>query len=213
MNSMTSFVWRLILVFCTGFIVGSVIYKTYFIKLLCAFSFALLFYKFSFSFQFIIFIFLVFLLIYVSVMDYFYRIIPVIFPTLLIIFGIFSSFVNSTLGETCSFRFVNSSLGVLTGGGILFVVGILGWLIYKREAIGGGDVKFMASVGTFIGWEKVLFAIFIATILASIVGLVFILLKKIEKKGYIPFGPFLSVASFIVLFIPKPSLILHKFFI
>ncbi|MDR2666441.1 MAG: A24 family peptidase [Endomicrobium sp.] len=205
--------WRLILVFCAGFVAGSVIYKTYFIKLLCAFSFAFLFYKFSFSFQFIIFVFLVFLLIYVSVMDYFYRIIPVIFPILLIIFGIFSSFVNSTLGEICSFRFANSFLGLLAGGGILFMAGILGWFIYKREAIGGGDVKLMAAVGTFMGWEKVLFAIFIATILGSIVGLVFILLKKIEKKGYIPFGPFLSVASFIVLFTPKPSLILHKFFI
>ncbi|GMO64734.1 MAG: hypothetical protein Nk1A_1410 [Endomicrobiia bacterium] len=198
----------LILVFCTGFIAGSVIYKTYVIKLLCAFSFVFLFYKFSFSFQFIIFVFLIFLLIHVSVMDYFYRVIPVIFPTLLITFGIFSSFVNSTLGGTYSLRFVNSFLGILMGGGVLFLVGILGWLIYKRETIGRGDVKLMAAVGAFIGWEKVLFAIFIAVILGSIVGLVFILLKKIEKRGYIPFGPFLSVASFIVLFIPKPSLIL-----
>jgi len=202
----TSFIAGLILVFCTGFIVEGAMYNILFIKLLFASSLAFLFWKFSFSFQFMIFAFLIFLLIHVSVIDYFYKIVPIIFPILLITFGIFSSFINSTLGETYLLRFINSLFGIFIGGGVLFVAEILGLFIYKKEVLGEGDVKFMAAVGAFIGWERVLFAIIIASILCSIVGLIFVLLKKIEKNGYIPFCPFLSVASFTVLFIPKPSL-------
>ncbi|MDR1720809.1 MAG: A24 family peptidase [Endomicrobium sp.] len=203
---MASFILGVILVFCIGFMAGSIIYRTHFIKLLSAFSFVFLFYKFSFSLQFAIFAFLVMLLISISVIDCFYKIIPVIFSAFLIIFGILSSFINLTLGETCLSRFLNSFLGVFTGGGSLFILGVLGQFVYKKEVIGGGDVKLMAGVGAFIGWEKVLFAIFVAAVLCGIVGLILVFLKKIERKEYIPFGPFLSTASFISLFIPKPSL-------
>jgi len=199
---MASFIIGVILVFCIGFAVGKLIYKTYFIKLLSAFSFVFLFYKFSFSIQFIVFAFLVSLLISVSVTDYFYKIIPAMSSILLCVFGILSSFMNLTLGETCLSRFFNSFLGALAGGGLLFVAEILGRFIYKKEVIGGGDIKLMAGVGTFIGWEKVLFAILIAAVLGGMAGLVLIFLKRIEKKGYIPFGPFLSTASFMTLLIP-----------
>ncbi|OEG71071.1 hypothetical protein ATZ36_02950 [Candidatus Endomicrobiellum trichonymphae] len=208
---MISFILGIILVFYAGFKVGNVIYKTSFIKFLSAFSFALLFYRFSFSFQFILFVFLTFSLIFVSVTDYFYRIIPVIFPIFLIITGVIFSFMNLALGETYSSRFINSVLGILTGGGVLLAAGFLGQLIYKKEVIGGGDIKLMAGVGAFIGWEKALFAVFIAAVMGGIVGLILLAAKKIEKKGYIPFGPFLSTASFITLFLPQFSSILDMF--
>jgi leader peptidase (prepilin peptidase)/N-methyltransferase len=115
--------------------------------------------------------------------------------------------MNSALNETYSSRFINSVLGILAGGGVLFVAGFLGQLIYKREVIGGGDIKLMASVGAFIGWEKALFAVFIAVVMGGIVGLMLLAAKKIEKKEYIPFGPFLSAASFMALFLPQPSLV------
>ncbi|OEG71230.1 hypothetical protein ATZ36_15625 [Candidatus Endomicrobiellum trichonymphae] len=208
---MISFILGIILVFYAGFKVGNVIYKTSFIKFLSAFSFALLFYRFSFSFQFILFVFLTFSLISVSVTDYFYRIIPVIFPIFLIIAGVIFSFMNLALGGTYSSRFINSVLGILTGGGVLLTVGFLGHLIYKKEVIGGGDIKLMAGVGAFIGWEKALFAVFIAAVMGGIAGLILLAAKKIEKKGYIPFGPFLSTASFITLFLPQFSSLLDMF--
>jgi len=187
-------------------------YACLFIKLISVFSFILLFYKFSFSFQFIIFAFLTFLLICVSVADYFYKIIPIMFPVVLVTAGILSSFINLTLGETYLSRFFNSILGVLTGGGVLFIAGLLGQFIYKKEVMGGGDIKFMSGVGAFIGWEKVLSAIFIAAFLGGITGLVLVLFKKIKIRGYIPFGPFLSTASFISIFLPQPPLFLSVFF-
>ncbi|GMO54252.1 MAG: hypothetical protein Ta2C_07250 [Candidatus Endomicrobiellum trichonymphae] len=206
---MISFILEIILVSYAGFKIGNGICKTSFIKFLSALSFALLFYRFSFSFQFILFAFLTFSLISVSTTDYFHRIIPAIVPIFLIITGFIFSFMNSALGETYPSRFINSVLGILTGGGVLLAAGFLGQLIYKKEVIGGGDIKLMAGVGVFIGWEKALFAVFIAAVMGGIAGLILLAAKKIEKKGYIPFGPFLSAASFITLFLPQP----YMFFI
>jgi leader peptidase (prepilin peptidase)/N-methyltransferase len=209
---MISLVLGIILVFYVGFKIGNVIYKTSFIKFLSAFSLALLFCKFSFSFQFLLFAFFTFSLIIVSVIDYFHKIIPVIFPIFLIVTGVIFSFMNSTLDETYSSRFINYVLGILAGGGVLFSAGFLGQIIYKREVIGGGDIKLMASVGAFIGWEKALFANFIAIVMCGITSLILLAAKKIEKKGYIPFGPFLSAASFMTLFLPRSSLVFDMLF-
>ena len=103
--------------------------------------------------------------------------------------------------------------GILAGGGSLLLVAVLGEFIFKKEAMGGGDIKLMAGIGAIIGWEKVLFAIFIASFLGSVLGLALIVLKKVEKRGYLPFGPFLALASYIILFTPKPSIMLEAFYI
>jgi leader peptidase (prepilin peptidase)/N-methyltransferase len=210
---MISFILGIILVFYAGFKIGNVICKNSFIKFLSAFSFTLLFHRFSFSFQFILFAFLTFSLISVSVIDYFHKIIPVIFSISLIIAGVIFSFMNLALGETYLSRFINSILGILTGGGVLLTAGFLGKLIYKKEVLGSGDIKFMAGVGAFVGWEKALFTVFIAAVMGGIVGLMLLVAKKKEKKEYIPFGPFLSTASFITLFLPQFSSLLDMFFI
>ncbi|MDR0399293.1 MAG: A24 family peptidase [Endomicrobium sp.] len=106
----------------------------------------------------------------------------------------------------------NSILGALAGGGILFLISMLGEFLYKKEVMGGGDVKLMLGVGAFVGAERVLLSIFIASLLASIVGLILILFKKKSKEMYIPFGPFLSLASFAVVLIPKPIQLLDILF-
>ncbi|MDR1926679.1 MAG: A24 family peptidase [Endomicrobium sp.] len=209
---MTSFIGP-ILVFYIGFKIGNSIRRTDFIRFITAFSFIVLFYKFAFSVQFFLLAFLTFSLISVSVIDFFHRIIPVMFPIILVIVGVIFSFFNGVLGKTNLSRFLNSFSGVLIGGGILIITGFLGHLIYKKEVIGGGDVELMAGVGAFIGWEKVLFAVFIAALFGSITALLLIVCKKIKMKDYIPFGPFLSVGSFITIFLPRPLLILNMFFI
>ncbi|MDR3071380.1 MAG: A24 family peptidase [Endomicrobium sp.] len=197
------FLLGICLAFYIGFSACNSICKVFLIKFLSALCFALLFYKFSFSIPFFLFAFLTFSLFSVSVVDYFHKIIPVMFPVLLIIIGIMFSFLNATLGKTFLLRFANSLLGIFIGGGILFALGSLWQLIYKMEGIGGGDVKLMAGIGAFIGFERVLIAILLAAILGSITGLVLIAIKKIKRKDYMPFGPFLSIASFIAIFIPS----------
>jgi leader peptidase (prepilin peptidase)/N-methyltransferase len=97
----------------------------------------------------------------------------------------------------------------LAGGGSLFLVAVIGKLIFKKDAMGGGDIKIMAGIGTFIGWDKVLFAIFIACFFGSIVGISLLLLKKLRRKQEMPFGPYLALASYITLFLPSPNTIIN----
>jgi leader peptidase (prepilin peptidase)/N-methyltransferase len=182
------------------------------IELLTGVIFTVLFYKYFFSVPFFIFIFMTFCLVVASGIDYYYQVIPDIFPLLLLIAGVLTAVFNETLGITHLGRLINSLAGFLAGGGFLFVAGVIGKKIYKKDALGGGDVKLMAGIGAIIGWEKVLFAIFIGAFLASALGIVLIFLKKLESKGYMPFGPFLAAASFIAVLLPPPLIIIDAAF-
>ena len=91
-------------------------------------------------------------------------------------------------------RFTDSLAGALIGGGFLLVVGVLYEKVRSQEGIGGGDIKLLAMVGAFTGWQGALFTIFGGSLVASVVG-VGIMIRR--KSGQIPvaFGPYLSVAS------------------
>ncbi len=90
-------------------------------------------------------------------------------------------------------------LGVLLGGGFLMVVGLLYEKARKQEGIGGGDVKLLAMIGAFTGWKGVLFTIFVGSLCASVVGITLMIVRRRDGRLPIPFGPFLSGASFLYL--------------
>jgi leader peptidase (prepilin peptidase) / N-methyltransferase len=91
---------------------------------------------------------------------------------------------------------LNSGLGVLAGGGSMFLLGVTGELIFKKEALGGGDVKLMAMIGAFLGWKLVLVTFFLAPVLGSGVG---IFMKVRFRREVIAYGPYLSLAAIISL--------------
>jgi leader peptidase (prepilin peptidase)/N-methyltransferase len=148
----------------------SYVYPT--VELICGLLFALLFYKYGLTIPFFIFALMSFCLIVVSGIDYYHQVIPDIFPLILIIAGLASAVFNDTLGVSYFKRLTDSVFGALAGGGSLFIIGIIGKQIYKKDALGGGDVKLMAGVGALIGWEKVLFAIFMASFFGALAGAV-----------------------------------------
>jgi len=90
----------------------------------------------------------------------------------------------------------DSFIGFLLGGGMIYLIGALGSIVFKKEAMGGGDVKFLAMIGSFIGWQQVLLVFFIAPFFGSIVGLY---MKFKYKESLIPYGPFLSMAAVLVI--------------
>jgi len=90
-----------------------------------------------------------------------------------------------------------SFIGVLAGGGLLWIIGSLGEKIFKREAMGGGDVKLLAMIGAFLGWEGVLWTVFAASVLGTVFGLYQRLRRGAEE---IPFGPYLGLAAFVYPF-------------
>jgi leader peptidase (prepilin peptidase)/N-methyltransferase len=198
------FCLEILVIFYIGFKICNAICKNLLIRIISAFSLVLLFYKFSFSLNFFVFALFVISLILVSVSDYYNRIIPMAIPPLLFSVGLLFSFFNPFLGEHCFFRLLNSIFGSIIGGGVLFLFGILGELLYKKEVMGGGDVKLMAGIGAFLGVKLVLLAILFASFLGGIVGFIVVLFKKGKlRETYIPFGPFLSLTSFTVLFVPQ----------
>jgi leader peptidase (prepilin peptidase) / N-methyltransferase len=92
--------------------------------------------------------------------------------------------------------FFDSMLGILAGGGVMFLMGFFGEMIFKREALGGGDVKLMAMVGAFLGWKAAILTFFLAPFFGAGVG---VFMKIKFDSDVIPYGPFLAVASIVSL--------------
>jgi leader peptidase (prepilin peptidase)/N-methyltransferase len=77
-------------------------------------------------------------------------------------------------------------------------------LVLPREAMGLGDVKFMAAIGAFLGWQAVIFSLMASAFLGSIVGVGAILLRRKEWSSRVPYGPYIAVAATIWIFLPLP---------
>ena len=92
---------------------------------------------------------------------------------------------------------LNSLAGAVAGGGSIFLLGVIGKLAFKKEAMGGGDVKLMAMIGSIIGLKSVLLTFFIAPFLGAGPG---VILKIRKGSETIPYGPFLSMAALISIF-------------
>ena len=126
------------------------------------------------------------LLIPVSVIDLQHYIIPDRLSLSLLACAIAVSFVPGPLTP------LSSLLGILAGGGSLYAVGWIGTALLKKDAMGGGDIKLMAAAGALWGAQTVLLAIIFGAMIGSIYGITLMLLRKINARHQIPFGPFLG---------------------
>ena len=73
-------------------------------------------------------------------------------------------------------------------------------IILPREAMGLGDVKFMAAIGAFLGWQGVLFSLMTSSLVGSAVGMTLILMKRREWSSKIPYGPYIALGAAIWMF-------------
>jgi len=96
--------------------------------------------------------------------------------------------------------FLNAFIGLVLGGAPLYLIGLLWEKLRKVEAMGGGDVKFMAMVGSFLGWKGAFLTIMLGAMAGSVVGVTLILLKKHQADKVIPFGPFLAFGTLLTMF-------------
>lgn len=90
---------------------------------------------------------------------------------------------------------ITSLIGLVTGAGSLWLVAVIGRMIFKKDAMGLGDVKLLGAIGAFTGWQGVLFTIMISSLAGSLVGLGFIVSGKHEWQSRIPYGPYLALAA------------------
>ena len=131
------------------------------------------------------------ILIPISVIDYYHYIIPDSISLSGLILGIAVSFIPGQITP------VESFIGMIAGGGTLIGIGLMGRLLFKKEAMGGGDIKLMAFIGAVFGWKIALLTIFLGSLSGSIIGLTLIIIKILPKDRYIPFGPFLGVGTWL----------------
>ena len=107
-----------------------------------------------------------------------------------LIFSFFSTFIS----------WQDSLIGLLAGGGILYSIALIYLLLRKQEGMGGGDIKLLAMIGAFLGWQSLPFVIFMSSITGSVVGLLAMIQQKKGGNTRIPFGPFLSCSALVYLF-------------
>jgi leader peptidase (prepilin peptidase)/N-methyltransferase len=90
-----------------------------------------------------------------------------------------------------------SVAGLLVGGGVVWIVRIIGHWVLRREAMGFGDVVLMAMIGSFLGWQAAVTIFFIAPACAL---LVVALCWIVRRDREIPYGPYISLATLLMLF-------------
>ncbi len=181
------------------------------VELLTAFLMVALFNRFGLSYNFFLFMVMFWGLIIATFVDIPHRIIPDEVSVGGMIIGfIMVSITGFTFGPF-NFSFIpmlRSLLGIIIGGGIIYLTGAIFDLIYfkllkrpaiggETESMGGGDVKLLAMIGAFMGWKTALLTFFLAPFL----GIAFGIASLITKKDHtIPYGPFLSLAALLSLF-------------
>lgn len=96
--------------------------------------------------------------------------------------------------------YIESIMGILIGGGSLFMVAWLYHLLTKKEGMGGGDIKLLGMMGAIIGWKGVLFTIFVASAVGTVSGMLIMLKTRKSMKLAVPFGPFLAIGCIAYIF-------------
>jgi leader peptidase (prepilin peptidase)/N-methyltransferase len=88
-------------------------------------------------------------------------------------------------------------IGVVVGGGVLWLIGEAYYRYSGQEGMGGGDVKMLAMIGAFLGWKLVILTLVLSSILGSLIGVLVIAIRRGGLKYALPYGTFLALAALI----------------
>ena len=97
---------------------------------------------------------------------------------------------------------INMLLGMLAGGGIFLLITVIGGIFYGKEAMGFGDVKLMGALGLFFGLSNIVVITLVSFLIGAILSIVLLITKIKKSDEYIPFGPFIVIATFISMYVP-----------
>lgn len=139
------------------------------------------------------------MLLSVFVIDYKLTIIPNRLNLTMFEIGLIFTFLYGLSNVAIS---INMLLGMLAGGGIFLAITLLGGLVYGKEAMGLGDVKLMGALGLYFGLSNIIVIALVSFLIGAILSIVLIATRIKSASEYIPFGPFIVIATFISIFMP-----------
>jgi leader peptidase (prepilin peptidase)/N-methyltransferase len=185
--------------------------RYFIVELLTAIMFLIFYNLYGLSFKSFFYLIFICGLIIATFVDIQQRIIPDEISVGGIVAGLLFNAIKGIHLKTLSYDpqpIFNSFLGIIIGGGIIYLTGVLFDLVYfkllkkppiqgETESMGGGDVKLLAMIGAFLGWQQALLTFFLAPFFGLVIGIFNLLLKKDHT---IPYGPFLSLAALFALF-------------
>lgn len=127
---------------------------------------------------------------------------------------VYPSFVAGWIGLTAAAlvdddtgRLVDAAVGAAIFGGLLFLVSFVGEIVYKKTAMGLGDVKLAFVLGTFLGYDRLALvpvAMFTSFLSGAVIGLAIIKVSGGDRRDEVPFGPFLVLGTVLALFLGEP---------
>jgi leader peptidase (prepilin peptidase) / N-methyltransferase len=164
------------------------------VELITALLALLLFMQFGLSLNFLVFFIFAAVLIVISFIDLDHQIIP----DILSLPGIPIFFLAAVFIVKVPWH--EALIGLLIGGGVLFLIAFVYEWITKREGMGGGDIKLLAMIGGFLGWKSLIFVLLFSSLAGAVVGITAMIIKKQDMKYAVPFGPFLSAAAIAYIF-------------
>ena len=125
-----------------------------------------------------------------------------IIPFAITLPGIAIGFAYSLLPASPLSAF-ESALGMVIGGGLLYVISVLYRLLRHKEGMGGGDVWLLAMIGAWLGWKSLPMLILISSLAGTLIGGACLLIGGRKLSEQIPFGPFLVLGSLLCLFFER----------
>lgn len=161
-------------------------------------------YKFGWTRSALVYALFLSLLLVVTMIDLDHFVIPDVITLPGLVIGFFTAAFILPVGWT------GSSLGIILGGGILWVLAAVSPYLFGKEGLGGGDIKFLAMIGAFLGWQHVCMTLFLASCAGAMVGIVLMAFRYMERGQYIPFGPFLTLGAVSSLFFYRELLGMYE---
>src|SRR5262249_32196095 len=101
---------------------------------------------------------------------------------------------------------LSSLAGIIVGGGILYLIGEVYYRLRHEEGLGMGDVKMLAMIGAFVGWQLAVMTLAMASVAGSIIGVALIASRRGGMKYALPFGTFLALGAAVAATIGRPLL-------
>ncbi len=153
-----------------------------------------LFIRYGLGYQYFLYLVFVASLVAISIIDLQHQIIPDVISLPGIVAGLAVSFLPG--GVT----WLDSLIGIVAGGGSLYLVAFVYAKLAGKEGMGGGDIKLLAMIGGWMGWKYLHFVVLLSSFAGVMVGVPLLLIAGKGLRVRIPFGPFLASGALLCFF-------------